>query len=301
MFSFSTSTHHAMQTMLCNIMCVMMATTLSLPKILTTDTDNINSILILVVLNSVNNYCQSNASLHDDSTEQSDQAEKTEVCESEKRYEEVEALKKQQQKYTKYIRIYAAVVSVILEPIFFVCCLDTANTGNTIRNVVCVLFVFMRFAHAWHLHALLNSCNAVYDLHTEYFKVCEIQNILVECSTQTDSESTGGVYQRIAANTATNADYNHARGVAALKQTMKKLQALYDQLEESELSLQKIRKEYEEKTNDNAMQPTRISNFVIFCMGACMCSVAIYPQLWPNIIDYLVYFKSQVQGLRVLQ
>jgi len=179
--------------------------------------------------------------------------------------------------------------------------LDTANIGNTIGNVVCVLFVFMRFAHTWHLHAFLNSSNAFYDFHTKYSRVYEIQNILVEFLTQTDIKFIVGVYKKIAADTATSADYNYARDVAALKQTMKQLQDLCHQLEKSESSLGKIKKEYEEKNNDKAMQPTRISNFVIFCMGACMCSVAIYPQLWPNIIDYLVYFKSQVQGLRVLQ
>lgn len=301
MFSLSTSTHDAIQTMLCSIMCVIMATTLSLPKIWTTDTDNINSILILVVLNSVNNYCQSKASLHDDSTEQSDQVEKTEMCEFEKRWVQLEDSKKQQQKYTKYNRIYASVVSVILEPILFVCCLNMANTGNTIRNVVCVLLVFMRIAHIWYLHALLNSSDAFCDFHTKNFWVYEMQNIWVECVAQTDLKFIFGVFHRIGADTATTADYDYYRNIAALKQTMKKLLALCDQLEESKLSCKKSKKEYEEKTNDKAMQPTRISNYVIFCMSACMCSVVIYPQLCPNIIDYLVYFKSQLRGLRVLQ
>jgi len=75
MFSLSFSAHHAIQTFLCNIMCIVMVITFPLPEIYTKYIDKSSVVLIVVVISSVNTYYQGKTSLQADSTEQSKYSE----------------------------------------------------------------------------------------------------------------------------------------------------------------------------------------------------------------------------------
>jgi len=78
MFSLNPSVYHAIQTILCLIICINMLIVLPMPdNIVTKHVDKISAILFIVMISAVKNFCKSKAVSHDDPTEQSGETAKS--------------------------------------------------------------------------------------------------------------------------------------------------------------------------------------------------------------------------------
>jgi len=273
-------------------------------NILTKHLDKISVYLFIVVFTAVNIYCESKAVSHDDPTEQSEETAKSWTSDYYKKWQELVGLKKRQQKCTKYIRIYLGVVSAIAEPAFFALCLDKALIGNTIFIFAIVCCVVMRVMCLWHQHEWMNSSDFFYDLtcemHTKYARIEQMHRILTDLAQTLDYDILKDMFRRLENNTATEREIQICSDYTDFRKAVVQVQNMANKTQSEEQRRKKSNKEHQQKGSVMAMQLQHRLMDCVFCMSACIFSMAIAPQFWHDLTDNVFIFV-QLHLQRVLQ
>ena len=255
--------------------------------------DKISVSLFIVVFSAVNKYCESNAVSHDDPTEQSEETEKSWTSDYDK-WQELAAAKKRQQKHTKYIRIYLCVVNAIAEPAFFALCLDKALIGDAIFIFTIVCFVVMRVMCVWHQHVWMNLsdffCVSTCEMHTKYGEIHRMHQILTDLAQTPDSDVLKEMLERHETNTATEREIEICSLFTDLRAAVNQVQNTAKQTQSAEQRRKKSNNEHQQKGSVVAMQLQHRLMDCVFCMSACILSMAIAPQFWHDLTDNVFFF-----------